>query len=166
MNSIAAMLGNMQSESTINPGIWESLTSDPNAYYAAHGRNPGFGLTQWTPYTKYTNWCNSNNLKPEEMDSALKRIEWELENGEQFYPTTQYPETFKEFKESEKPPSYLAMAFLHNYERPEVLNQPIRGEQADYWYSFISSGDFVPMNFSELKKKKFNFILFGNKQWR
>ena len=40
-NAIAAMLGNMQSESTINPGIWEGL--DP---YAG-----GYGLVQWTPYT-------------------------------------------------------------------------------------------------------------------
>ena len=36
-NAIAAMLGNMQSESTINPGIWENL--EP---YSG-----GYGLVQW-----------------------------------------------------------------------------------------------------------------------
>ena len=37
LNAVAAMLGNMQSESTINPGIWEGL--DPFV--------GGYGLVQW-----------------------------------------------------------------------------------------------------------------------
>ena len=45
-NAIFAMLGNIQAESGINPGIWENLTP-----YAG-----GYGLTQWTPYTKYSEW--------------------------------------------------------------------------------------------------------------
>lgn len=48
------MLGNMETESTINPGIWQSLNSG-NA-------SGGFGLTQWTPATKYINWANNNGL--------------------------------------------------------------------------------------------------------
>ena len=124
LNAICAMLGNMQSESTINPGIWENLNE---------GVGPGFGLVQWTPYTKYTNWCRERKLDPSSMVSALKRIEWELENGEQYYPTTKFPETFAEFKVSTKSVSYLAMAFLYNYERPANLNQPNRGTQAGYW---------------------------------
>ena len=49
LNAVAAMLGNMQSESTINPGIWEGL--DPFV--------GGYGLVQWTPYTKYSDWAGS-----------------------------------------------------------------------------------------------------------
>ena len=47
LNAIAGMLGNMESESNINPGIWQNLD--------AYNYNLGFGLVQWTPATNYTN---------------------------------------------------------------------------------------------------------------
>lgn len=166
LNAIAGMLGNFQTESTINPGIWESLTTDPEAYYAANGRYPGYSLVQWTPYTKYTNWCDENGLDPDELESALKRIEYELENGLQYYATDSYPETFAEFKVSTKDPYYLGMAFLLNYERPADQNQPARGEQAEYWYTYLSGIDINPGSTSKRKKRKYNFVLFGRKVWR
>ena len=43
LNAIAGMLGNMQTESNINPGIWQNL--DYGNY------SLGFGLAQWTPAT-------------------------------------------------------------------------------------------------------------------
>ena len=49
LNAIAGILGNVQYESSINPGIWESL--DPY--------EGGYGLVQWTPYTKYSEWAGS-----------------------------------------------------------------------------------------------------------
>lgn len=143
VNAIAGMLGNMETESTINPGIWEGLNA---------GSGPGYGLVQWTPYTKYTDWCNSEGLEPSHMDSALKRIEYELETGQQYYPTAGYPETFAEFKVSEKNPNYLAMAFLANYERPAEPNQPARGTQAEAWYEFLT-GEPAPVD-PEKKKRR------------
>lgn len=166
LNAIAGMLGNFQTESTINPGIWESLTTDPEAYYAANGRYPGYSLVQWTPYTKYTNWCDENGLDPDELESALKRIEYELENGLQYYATDSYPETFAEFKVSTADPYYLGMAFLANYERPAEPNQPARGEQAEYWYTYLSGIDINPGSTSKRKKRKYKFVLFGRKVWR
>lgn len=157
LNAIAGMLGNMQTESTINPGIWQNL---------AVNVGPAFGLVQWDPFTKYTDWCDANGLEPASMDSALQRIEWELENHEQYYPTSNYPETFAEFKTSTKSPTYLGMAFLLNYERPRDQDQTIRGEQAEYWYTYLSGIDFSGSGSGKKKRKKFNFILFGNKQWR
>lgn len=159
LNAIAGMLGNFQTESTINPGIWQNL---------AVNVGPAFGLVQWDPYTKYTNWCEENGLDPAAMDSALKRIEWELANGEQYYPTSGYPETFAEFKTSTKDPYYLGMAFLLNYERPADQNQPARGEQAEYWYTYLSGIDITPGSgtSSKRKKKKYNFVLFGRRAWR
>lgn len=131
MNAVAAMLGNFQTESTINPGIWEGLVE---------GRTwAGYGLVQWTPATKYLDWCRSNGLEPSSMDSALTRIEWEMNNGKQWYPTSSYPETFSQFKSSTKNVAYLANAFLRNYERPANQNQPKRASQANYWYSFLQS---------------------------
>ena len=157
LNAISGMLGNFQTESSINPGIWQNLAVDVG---------PAFGLAQWDPFTKYTSWCEENGLDPAAMDSALMRIEWELANGEQYYATSAYPETFAEFKVSTKNPYYLGMAFLANYERPAEPNQPARGEQAEYWYTYLSEIDFSGSGSGKKKRKKFNFILFRNKQWR
>ena len=51
-NAVSAILGNMQSESSINPGRWQSdrVGGNPEGH--------GYGLVQWTPYTKYTNWVS------------------------------------------------------------------------------------------------------------
>lgn len=157
LNAIAGMLGNMQTESTINPGIWQNLD--------AGNTSLGFGLVQWTPSTKYTDWCEENGLDPSAMDSALKRIEWELKNGEQYYPTSSYPETFAEFKVSTKSAEYLARAFLANYERPEDPNQPARATQAATWYKYLSGLNINPGT-KYKRRKKFNFLLFGRKAWR
>lgn len=131
LNAVAGMLGNMQTESTINPGIWQSLD--------AGNTSGGFGLVQWTPATKLIDWANQNDLDYTAMDTQLARLEYELANGLQYYPTSDYPETFEQFKTSTKDPYYLGMAFLANYERPAVPNQTKRGLQAQAWYEFLSA---------------------------
>lgn len=131
-NSVAGMLGNMQTESTINPGIWQNLDEG--------NLNLGFGLVQWTPASKYINWCNQRGLVPHEMDSNLSRIEWEVENNEQWISTSDYPLTFQQFKVSTQSPEYLAQAFLRNYERPANPNQPERSTQARYWFDNLDVG--------------------------
>lgn len=126
LNAIAAMLGNIQSESGVNPGIWENLT--PN--------KGGYGLVQWTPYTKYSEWAGAgweNN-----GDKECERINFEFNNGLQYAPTSAYPISADEFKTSDKAPAYLATAFLYNYERPSNKNQPKRRTQAESWYTFLS----------------------------
>lgn len=134
-NAVAGMLGNMQSESTINPGIWEGLNA---------GVGPGYGLVQWTPFTKYTEWCTAKGIEKSSMDSALMRIEYELANGLQYYATDDYPLSFAEFKTSTASPEYLAMAFLNNYERPADPIQPQRATQARAWYDFLDGEPVTP----------------------
>lgn len=150
MNAVAGMLGNMQTESTINPGIWESLNSG--------NTSGGFGLVQWTPATKLISWANSQKLDYQDIDTQLERIEYELANGIQYYPTASYPESFKQFKESTKDPYYLGMAFLANYERPAVANQPKRGQQAQAWYEFLS-GLPAPVDPNSQKKRGLPLLL-------
>lgn len=126
VNAIAGMLGNIQSESGVNPGIWQNLT--PN--------KGGYGLVQWTPYTNYSEWAGpdwQNN-----GDKQCERIAYEFSHGLQYYPTKSYPITASEFKTSDLSPAYLATAFLYNYERPKSLNQPQRRTQADYWYKYLT----------------------------
>ena len=54
INSISAILGNMQAESSINPGRWQS---DDVGNYSL-----GYGLVQWTPVTKQTDWGSGQGL--------------------------------------------------------------------------------------------------------
>lgn len=125
-NAIAGMLGNMQTESTINPGIWQNLDEG--------NMNVGFGLVQWTPASKYINWANERGLDYKTMDANLERIIWEVENNVQWISTSQYPMSFQEFMVSTQSPEYLAQVFLINYERPANQNQPERSTQARYWF--------------------------------
>lgn len=150
MNAVAGMLGNMQTESTINPGIWQSLNEG--------NTSAGFGLVQWTPATKLISWANSQELNYKDMDTQLARIEYELSAGIQYYKTDAYPLSFAQFKVSTKDPYYLGMAFLANYERPAVSNQPKRGQQAEAWYEFLS-GLPAPTDPSSRKKRGLSLLL-------
>ena len=133
-NAIAGLIGNLQTESTINPAIWESLTVDYSR---------GFGLVQWTPATKYIDWAEDNNLDPEEMISNLKRIDYEVENNIQWGNDSlgnSPPFSFYEFTQSLLPPYDLGVLFLRHYERPLVYHQPSRGRQAQEWYNLLAGG--------------------------
>lgn len=129
-NAICGMLGNMETESSINPGRWQSdrVGGNPSKH--------GYGLVQWTEYTKYTNWCTGD---PSTMDNNIARIIYEIEHGIQWIKKPAYPLTFYEFAHSKETPYYLAMAFITNYERPQEPNQPIRGTQAENWWSYLES---------------------------
>lgn len=129
INAICAILGNMQSESSINPGIWQNLKPG-----SAGGG--GYGLVQWTPWTKYSEWAGSgweNN-----GDKECERIIYEFAHGIQYYSTSQYPLSAAQFRSSDKAPGYLANAFIYNYERPSNKNQPKRAKQAEAWYRFLT----------------------------
>jgi hypothetical protein len=129
-NSVAGMLGNMETESTINPGIWQSL--DEN------NMSVGFGLVQWTPASKYTDWADANGYAWGDISGQLARLQYEIDNNIQWISTTEYPMTFAEFKVSTETPEYLADVFITNYERPADPNQPIRGTQARYWFDNLT----------------------------
>ncbi|BCZ45865.1 hypothetical protein psyc5s11_19320 [Clostridium gelidum] len=125
-NSICGMLGNMQGESGIIPDINETSGGG------------GYGLVQWTPKSVLTTWANQNGLDYRTVDTQCRRIQWELENSQQFYSTKAYPLTFKQFIKSTSTPTYLAKVFINNYERPANPNQPKRGVWAEQWYSALS----------------------------
>lgn len=149
-NAIAGILGNMQSESSINPGRWEGniVEGEPEKH--------GYGLVQWTPYTKYTKWVQGD---PSTIDNNLSRIIYELENNLQWIATSQYNYSFREFTKSEDTPYNLAIAFLTNYERPANPVQPKRGEQAIFWFDFL--GGVVPLTIT--KKNNFKWVIYAKK---
>lgn len=136
-SAICGMLGNMQSESTINPGIYESLDSSSTTN--------GFGIVQWTPNTKYINdWAIPRGYTSYDQYGRIApqcdRIKYELDNGLQWIPTSMYPMSFQEFVTSTESPEHLAQVFIRNYERPADPDQPIRSTQAKYWYDNLEGG--------------------------
>ena len=167
VNAVAGLLGNMEAESSINPGRWEGNNV---------GVGPGYGLVQWTPYTKYTEWSGIVG-DYSTMDNNLNRIMYELQNGIQYYATADYPESFMEFSRSTKTPYYLACAFAWNYERSyvviwgteeekEALRQR-RGGAANYWYEYLTGEPPVPPvppTPTMSKNKNYNFVLFNRRR--
>jgi hypothetical protein len=134
-NAISGLLGNLQTESNINPGIWEGLN-----YGNMSG---GYGLVQWTPATKYIDWANSRGLSYPEMDSQLQRIQYEVDNNLQWFGGYSDIMTFQEFTQSTETPEYLAEVFIRTYEHPADPDQPVRGTQARYWFDNLEGGVII-----------------------
>lgn len=140
-NALAGTLGNMERESNINPGLWQSLK-----YGNMSG---GYGLVQWTPATNYINWANSEGFPwgnsysnpTSYINGQLERILWELENNQQWIATSAFNFSFSTYIKSTASPEYLAEAFLKNYERAgtEALGQ--RQTAARYWFDNLTYGD-------------------------
>lgn len=121
-NAIFAMLGNMEEESYINPGKWE---------YDEDGNRRGYGLTQWTPSTKYTDWLSSGADKSD-IDNQLERILYEASTGSQWIKGNHSPAmTFSEFTTSKQSVAVLAEYFLRCYEHPANASSKVAGRQAN-----------------------------------
>lgn len=125
------VLGNMQQESNMNPGIWQ--VSNNTSY--------GYGLVQWTPATVFLNravdtgvisTANATtinaltNSDPKKlMDAELACLIWCCTSrGDFFAPTaggsmdhTGYRMTFTQFKASTLDAGTLAKVFHDHYER-------------------------------------------------
>ena len=135
-NSICGLLGNLQSESGINFGIYESLDSTSSTN--------GFGLTQWTPNTKYFDWANANGYANNHVDGELNRILWEVANNQQWFGGVSSTMTFQQWTQSTDTAYNLAMDFIATYEHPANPNQPQRGTQADNWFNLLTPGSAPP----------------------
>ena len=154
LNAISGMLGNMQAESSINPGRWEGN---------AVGVGPGYGLVQWTPYTNYTNWATGQGLDPSAMDSNLARILYEVQNNLQWIPTTVYNFSFADFTVSTQTPEYLASAFLKNYERAGVEVESQRQANARAWYTYLGGITPPTPTPTQTEEHRFKWVLYARK---
>lgn len=141
--SVSGLLGNLQTESSINPGIWQGLKSyDSTPFDTVPGQ--GYGLVQWTPFNKYTIWAAERQMDYKAMDSQLARIEYEVENNLQWFGGMSAEMNFKQFTQSTKTPEYLAEVFIRTYEHPKYPDQPARGTQARYWYETLTGDPSDP----------------------
>lgn len=158
--TVAGMLGNMETESTINPCIWENLDSG--------NLSGGFGLVQWTPASKYTDWADANGYSWTDINGQLQRFEYEIAAGIQWIETSSYPISFQEFKENTAGYTVedLAQAFLLNYERPADQTQPNRSTQARYWYDNLDhSGTNTPPPTGDTDDAIYHLWLSGVLTW-
>jgi hypothetical protein len=113
--ALCALCGNMSHESSINPDMHE----------LGYGDSPsrGYGLVQWTPMTKYTNWAASVGLNYTIGDSQLARIDYEVDNNIQWIAKSAYGYmSFAQFRANAGDWSidYLTEAFMWSYERPNT----------------------------------------------
>lgn len=141
-NPIIALIGNLYRESHINPGLHESGGS-------------GFGLVQWTPKSKYTNWTGRKSKNEGDIDDQLARIIWEKDNGQQWQ-TNRYSKgyniSFKDFiKDTTHSLQWLVEAFCWNYEGPSVPAMEERIEGANFYYDYILTNCVFEPRLSENK---------------
>lgn len=115
--SIAALIGNMSHESSINPNMYE--------YGYDWEADRGFGLVQWTPRSKYWNWGVGKGYTETQLRSGnaqLARIDYEVDNNIQWIPKDSNYNglTFKQFRTNSQKlsVSQLTEAFMWGYERP------------------------------------------------
>lgn len=146
-NVIAGIFGNMQVESSFNPG----------AYYGwAEYSSVSFGLVQWDPTSKYEEWADENSYTPyHDIEYQCERIRRELEDGlggqylnRDWGVYAEFNISRSEFLASDESPYWLASVFAYNYERPAVVIngtdaqraelQEARGSNAEYWYEVIT----------------------------
>ena len=131
-NAIAAMLGNMQVESYLNPAQFELNKNYSMAY--------GFGLVQWTPATKLSDYVGSDWRT--DFDAQLDRIRYEEYNEQQWIPRSSYGNmSFQQFAVSTASVNYLTEVFERCYENPLdwEASISIRQSYANNWYTYLGN---------------------------
>lgn len=131
LEAICGMLGNMERESTINPGIWQNLDEG--------NMSVGFGLVQWTPASNYIKTGNVSwtSFDVTDGDGQLLWIDKYTVSTGQWITTADYPMEFVDFKVSKETPDYLAAVFCMNFERAGVVALEERKQYALKWYEFL-----------------------------
>ena len=169
-NAIAGVLGNIQHEGLMNPWQWEGNNplSINDTYDIEHSTSHGYGLTQFTPSGKYINSPYAQALsgyQPYFSDRTGGALEGEaqtifIDEHADYYPTTQFPISYANFKIYTGTPAECAEIWWKNYERSGSPTFPtIRASSANYYYNLITGTPYedyhVPMyGFFLLKKRK------------
>lgn len=146
-----AIIANMQSESGLNPGQWEHpQTGQPSN--VGKWSTAGFGLGQWTPASKVSNYVKSQ--EPAIVSDGYKQLDLLLDvpsqwstrfvdvNGySSYYNLTGVPyfSDFASFLASTQDAGDLAVAYMVCWERPnkKYADPANRRSQGEYWYSYF-----------------------------
>lgn len=169
--TIAAILGNMQAESSINPERQEV-------------GGAGFGLVQWTPVTVLQNHCNTLGLSPyTNGDVQIQVLKAEIKNQAgvaEWYTSSAFISNYynsgatsdmigitgQQFLDNQMnwAPDKLAVMFMAGYERPSydpnVNHYQTRMQNALNWFTYM--GGIIPPT-PTIRKHKFNWAVFTNR---
>lgn len=135
-NASCGAIANMQAESTINPGLWEK----------GNTTNLGFGLVQWTPSTKWTDYADIHGYNYSDLNRQLEYLIYSMQPGRGEWLVGGVAPSFQlyasEYISSTRSAYDLAIVFLLCYERP--LDQSdsaksYRGGLANNWFSFFNT---------------------------
>lgn len=170
--TIAAILGNMQAESTLSPVLTE------------RGGGGGYGLVQWTPQSNLIDACNVLGLSPYTSGDVQIQVIIEEIVGpasiRQWYTSQAFIQNYynsgatidmigvsgQDFLDNtmDWPPDKLAVLFMAGYERPSydpLINHYMnRKQNALNWYEYMG-GIIQPI---VDKKKGYNFVLFNKRR--
>ena len=152
LNAIAAVLGNWQSECTLNPNRPQKST-----YPSTTGCV--FGLPHWTPWgKKYGAWCQANGIAnmarddnpAGEIEPQIAYHEYECtrgyNGGKTWFNNRGYHYTWSQFKTSTDNPATLAAAYYWQYERSAANDPGSRPSQATAWYNYLSGQAYNPLS--------------------
>ena len=175
--TISAILGNMQSESTLSPVLTE------------RGGGGGYGLVQWTPQSVLENHCSTLGLSPYTSgDVQIQVIIQEIEGPSsvrEWYTTQAFIQNYYNSGATSDmigisgydflhntmgwTPDKLAIMFMSGYERPSydpsVNHYQARQQNALYWYQYMNG--VIPPGPGPTpgnNDHKFNFILFNRRR--
>lgn len=130
LEAICGLLGNMTRESSINPGMKQT-----------ESESSGWGLIQWTPSTRLTEWCNTYGYTWHDGNAQCIRIKAEGEKtmGASGYwlPTSAYPYSWSEFK-ALTDVAEATKAYMYERERPGEPALELRMQYAAEWYEFFT----------------------------
>lgn len=171
-STIAGILGNMQAESTLSPGLNEV------------GGGGGYGLVQWTPKQDLINACNTLGLSPYtlgdvQIQVVIKEIEGTPASIRQWYTTSGFITPYynsgatsdmvgisgSDFLNNTMnwTPDKLAIMFMVGYERPSydpsMNHYTNRQQYALNWFNYM--GGVIPPTPTIRKRKGYNFVLFN-----
>lgn len=135
-NAICGAIANMQAESTINPGLWEK----------GNTTNPGYGLVQWTPATKWTDYADIHGYNYSDLNRQLEYLSYSMQPGRGEWLVGGVTPTYQlyadEYISSTRSAYDLSIVFLLCYERPLDQSDSVksyRGSLANSWLSFFNS---------------------------
>lgn len=126
-NAICAMLGNMQVESKLNPGLWQSKKENNDLN--------GFGLTQWTKAKdKILQYAYDKAKQIDDLDMQLMRITEEMsgQHDQWFSSMSGY-----QYSQSTKDVGALVEIFCKGYERPKSPDYKARKNHASHWEKIL-----------------------------
>lgn len=126
----AALIGNAQHESYLNPAQWQvSVGSTTGAY----------GLWQWDPTTRYVNlYCGTYGYDRTNGYYQCLWVDTQTIGGldGNQWDGRVAPTSWEDWKQSTSAPADLAYSFCRNWERGEWVER--RATNATYWYEYFT----------------------------